>query len=209
VHDGRGGYCFEQNLLLGEALRAIGFVVTNLAARVLWGQPDDAITARSHMLLRVDLDGEPWIVDVGFGGVTLPCAIRLIPDLKQPTPLEPFRLTRSDGDWWLQVRLVDAWKPLYRFDLQTQHPVDYRASNYWISTHPASLFTTNLLAARTAPGCRFTLRNRELAAHTILGGTQRRTLSGVSELREVLEHTFQIRLPSHPDLDQRLGEVPA
>lgn len=24
VHEGRGGYCFEQNLLLGEALRSLG-----------------------------------------------------------------------------------------------------------------------------------------------------------------------------------------
>ena len=29
----RGGWCFEQNLLLGNALRALGFAVEDLAAR--------------------------------------------------------------------------------------------------------------------------------------------------------------------------------
>ncbi len=28
LHEGRGGYCFEQNLLLGSVLRAFGFQVT-------------------------------------------------------------------------------------------------------------------------------------------------------------------------------------
>jgi arylamine N-acetyltransferase len=54
IHDGRGGYCYEQNLLFGHVLRALGFQVTGLAARVLWTYyADDAITARSHQLLRV------------------------------------------------------------------------------------------------------------------------------------------------------------
>src|SRR5215831_16064297 len=34
VRDGRGGYCFEQNLLLKHAFDAPGFRVTGLAARV-------------------------------------------------------------------------------------------------------------------------------------------------------------------------------
>ena len=59
VRDGRGGYCFEQNLLFAHVLNALGFRVTGLAARVLWNQPEDAVTARSHMLLLLDLDGDP------------------------------------------------------------------------------------------------------------------------------------------------------
>ena len=34
VRDGRGGYCFEQNLLFAGVLEALGFRVTKLAARV-------------------------------------------------------------------------------------------------------------------------------------------------------------------------------
>src|SRR5688572_2362429 len=39
VHGKRGGYCFEQNNLLLLALRAIGYDVTPLGARVRWQIP--------------------------------------------------------------------------------------------------------------------------------------------------------------------------
>ncbi|MGC2223788.1 MAG: arylamine N-acetyltransferase [Methylocella sp.] len=54
VRGGRGGYCFEQNLLLKNVLNALGYRVTGLAPRVLWNAPEGAITPRGHMLLRVD-----------------------------------------------------------------------------------------------------------------------------------------------------------
>lgn len=209
VQDGRGGYCFEQNLLLGEALRAIGFEVTNLAARVLWNQPADAITARSHMLLRVELEDRSWLVDVGFGGMTLTGVLQLEQRLEQVTPHEPFRLLECDGDWYMQARLPAGWKTLYRFDLQQQYPIDYLASNYFLSTHPDSHFVTGLTAARAEPGRRLALRNREFALHTANGETTRRMLRSATEIREVLENDFLIRLPPHPELDRRLDSLPA
>ena len=77
VHDGRGGYCFEQNLLFAAVLRTIGFEVSGLIARVLWQHPEDAVTAQTHMLLRVDLDGGSWLADVGFGNQVLTGTLRL------------------------------------------------------------------------------------------------------------------------------------
>jgi N-hydroxyarylamine O-acetyltransferase len=209
VHEGRGGYCFEQNLLLGEALRAIGFEVTNLAARVTWNQPEDAITARSHMLLRVELEGRSWLVDVGFGGMTPTGALQLMPQAEQVTAHEPFRLLICEGDWYMQARLPAGWKTLYRFDLQLQYPIDYRASNYFLSTHPDSHFVTGLSAARAVPGQRLALRNREFTWHPTHGESTRRTLRSAMEIREVLENEFLIRLPLHPELDDRLDSLPA
>jgi N-hydroxyarylamine O-acetyltransferase len=209
VHEGRGGYCFEQNLLLGEVLRTIGFEVTNLAARVLWNQPEDAVTARSHMLLRVELEGGSWLVDVGFGGMTLTGALQLVPQVEQATPHEPFRLLLCEDDWYMQARLPAGWKTLYRFDLQQQYPIDYRAANYFLSTHPESHFVTGLTAARAEPGRRLALRNREFAIHAINAESTRRTLRSAIEIREVLENEFLIQLPRHPELDHRLDSLPA
>lgn len=209
VHDWRGGYCFEQNRLFGEALRAIGFTVTDLAARVLWGQPDDAITARSHMLLRVDLDGESWLADVGFGGTTPTGPLRLLPDIEQPTPHEPFRLQRrSADDWRLQVHAGDGWKTLYRFDLAPQYPIDYRARNWWTSTSPDSHFVTGLTVARAPAGRRLTLRNREFTIRAMGRATERRTLRDTGAIRAVLQDEFLIRLPEHPKLDGILDSLP-
>ena len=209
VSDGRGGYCFEQNRLLSDALRAIGFEVTDLAARVLWGHPEDAITGRTHMLLRVEVEGKSWLADVGFGGNTPTGPLELVPDVEQATPHEPCRLIRrDDSDWRLQLFAADAWQTLYRFNLQPQYPADYRVSNYWTSANPASHFVTGLTAARAPAGRRFTLRNRQFAEHIAGGATIQRTLATVAEIRAVLQNGFLIRLPEAPKLDETLARLP-
>ena len=209
VRDGRGGYCFEQNRLLSDALRAIGFHVTDLAARVLWGQPEDAITARTHMLLRVEADRKSWLADVGFGGNTPTGPLEFVPDVEQATPHEPFRLIRrDDSDWRVQLFAADAWKTLYRFDLQPQFPADYRVSNHWTSTHPDSHFVTGLTAARAPAGRRLALRNRQITEHAIGGGTTKRTLATATEIRGVLQDEFLIWLPNDPKLDEMLDRLP-
>jgi len=112
IEEGRGGYCFEQNRLLGSVLRAFGFQVTNLAARVLWNLPLWTITPRTHMLLQVDIDSEKYIADVGFGGLTLTSPLSLTPDIEQSTPHEPFRLIATDQTLIMQAYIGQEWKSL-------------------------------------------------------------------------------------------------
>lgn len=203
----RGGYCYEQNLLFKHALEVLGFPVTGLAARVLWGRQDDAITARSHMLLLVEADGEQLIADVGFGGQTLTGPLRLELDAVQDTPHEPFRLVEYDGDFLLQTKIRDVWKSLYRFDLQRQQLIDYELSSWYLSNHPQSHFVTGLRVARTLPGRRLNLLGKELTIHTLGEESMTRTMSSVDELCHVLESIFSIQLPAHPHLQERLARI--
>src|SRR5690606_7025466 len=77
VHQRRGGYCFEQNGLFQRVLAAMGFEVEALLARVLWRTPADAPPRpRTHMALRVMVEGEPWLADVGFGGCVMTAPLR-------------------------------------------------------------------------------------------------------------------------------------
>jgi N-hydroxyarylamine O-acetyltransferase len=209
VFQGRGGYCFEQNLLLGHALRQIGFEITDLAARVLWSQPEDAQTARSHMLLAVDLDGARWVVDVGFGGQTLTGVLELRPDVPQATPHGDFRLLCKDGQWRMQCRVQDQWRTLYRYDLSPQYPVDYEVSNYYVSTHPHSRFTQNLIAARPAPQGRLALQNRDYTFYPLpgQGEPQRRTLASGAEIMRVLADDFGLDVSGLPELAARLDTL--
>lgn len=209
VRDGRGGYCFEQNLLFGHVLKALGFSVTGLAARVLWNAPEGAITARGHMLLRVDLKEQPYIADVGFGGQTLTGPLRLEPDTEQTTPHEPFRLLQAGEDFVLQSKIGGTWKPLYRFDLQEQHLPDYEVTNWYLSNHPDSHFVNGLIAARPTPDRRYALRNNELTAHYLNGNTERRVLTSAAEMRETLEGVFGLTLPEAPELDAALARLTA
>ncbi len=149
VQDGRGGWCFEQNLLLGNALRALGFEVTDLAGRVLWGRAPDAVTPRSHRLLLVRAGGQEWLADVGFGGQTMSGVLELHSEASQQTPHEPFRLLRLPGEERrLESLIGDEWKPLCRFDLQPQLPIDFEAINYQLAHDPSSHFTQSLIVSR-------------------------------------------------------------
>jgi N-hydroxyarylamine O-acetyltransferase len=206
---GRGGYCFEQNTLLRHVLEAIGFRVTGLAARVLWGAPEAAITARGHMLLRVDVDETPYIVDAGFGLLTPTGPVRLEPHVAQVTPHEPFRLLPVGDDYLMQGRTGDAWRTLYRFGLEEHFPADYEVTNWYLSHNPASHFVTGLIAARSAPGRRFTLRNTDFAIHYLKGRTERRVLRTAAELRETLAGPFGLTLPDAPELDATLARLAA
>jgi len=207
VRDGRGGYCFEQNLLLSHALKALGFKVTGLAARVLWNASEGAITARGHMLLRIDLNDERFIADVGFGAMTLTGPLRLEPDIEQVTSHEPFRLVKAGEEFVMQAKAGDAWKPLYRFDLQEQFLPDYEVTNWYLSNHPSSHFVTGLIAARPTPDRRYALRNNELAVHHLNGSAERRVLTSAAELRETLEGAFRLTLPDAPELDVALEQL--
>ncbi|MGN6581596.1 MAG: arylamine N-acetyltransferase family protein [Bordetella sp.] len=195
VRAGRGGYCFEHNRLFQAALEALGFCVMPLAARVLWGPSPAAVPPRTHMLLLVEAQGERWIADVGFGGVTLPTPLRFEAGTTQDTPHEAFQLhALEDGGWLLRVRLGEVWRDVYRFDLVRQFDVDYAVSNFYVNKHPESPFVSNLLAARLAAGERHTLFNGRLG-HYASGSFSHRDLTRVAQLRQVLEEIFRIRLP--------------
>ncbi|MER8864918.1 arylamine N-acetyltransferase [Mesorhizobium sp. M0751] len=190
----RGGYCFEHNLIFMHVLKALGFAVTGLAARVLWGQPDDAITARSHMLLRVELDGRTYIADVGFGGLTLTAPLLLRPGLEQKTPHETFRMIETGDHFRLQANVGGDWRTMYRFDMQQNYEVDYSVSNYFLSTHPTSHFLSSVIAARALPDRRYALRNNRLSTHHLGGGTEQVEIATAAELADVLEG-LEIAIP--------------
>jgi N-hydroxyarylamine O-acetyltransferase len=146
----RGGYCFEQNSYLLAVLTELGFAARPLSARVRLQRPRDYTPARTHLILRVELDG-PWLVDVGFGSMSMASAIRLVLDEPQPTPHEPRRLVR-DGDLiFHQVQLAGEWNDIYELTLEEMPAIDREVANWYTSTHPQSSFKSRLLAARALP----------------------------------------------------------
>jgi N-hydroxyarylamine O-acetyltransferase len=190
----RGGYCFEQNILFMHVLRATGFTVSGLAGRVLWGRPEDSITPRSHMLLRIDLDGQTWLADVGFGGLTQTAPLLFEPGIEQRTPHESFRIVENGAYYRMQANTGGDWRTLYRFDLQEQFEVDYAITNYFLATNPSSHFRTGLIAARPFPGGRHSLANNRLTTHRLGDESVRRELTSAGEIIEALRTLFGITL---------------
>ena len=167
IRNRRGGYCYEQNSLLKRALVAMGFDVESLLARVRWMLAEDApLPPRSHMVLRVVIDGEPWLADVGFGVCTPTSPLRLTSDEPQTTAHESFRLTQTEEGHALEALLDSKWSTLYLLSRQPQLDVDYLQPNWYTATHPSSQFRQKIMIARTTPSARYTLLNDALTIRT-------------------------------------------
>lgn len=209
IHARRGGYCFEQNLLLSHVLQRLGFSVTPLAARVVWNAPPGTVRSRTHMLLGVDLEEGRYVADVGFGGLTLTAPLRLAADIEQTTPHETFRLVALEGGFAMEALLQNAWKPLYRFDLQPQLLPDYEMSNWYVATHPESHFTFVLMAALPTAQNRVALNNNQLTLYRADAPAEQRVLQNADELRTVLQETFGLALPETPEMTALLARLTA
>lgn len=193
VTGGRGGYCFEQNLLFAAALTAAGFFVTQLAGRVRYRT--DRILPRTHMLLLVETDEARWIADVGFGldGLMLPLPFAAGQESRQF--LWHYRAVEESGHWVVQSQREKAWTDLYAFSLETQHLADFEMANYYVSTHPESRFVQTLTAQLPTPEARYLLRNREFTVDRGDTATSR-VLADDDELLTVLAEIFGLRFPA-------------
>ena len=156
----RGGYCFEQNLLLKAALEALGAEVELFLARVRLGTPRSVTLPRSHLVLRVRADSTTWLADVGFG----------LGSLLEPLPFGPceehaqsgwrFRVVEEEPELVLQTAQEDAWLDVYGFVPDPVPFVDVETSNWFTSTHPRSPFVTGIMvSAHASDGSRSMLRD--------------------------------------------------
>jgi N-hydroxyarylamine O-acetyltransferase len=192
----RGGYCFEHNTLLAHVLMKLGFVVTPLAARVLYGQQPGARTPRTHMLLRVEAEGASWLVDVGFGGATLCTPLSLATEAEQQTPHELARVvTLSPLEYKLELFDGEKWFDVYRFESAAAEWVDYEVANWYTSASPESFFTFSLIVCAAREGGRAILFNEQFTERDLQGRvTEERTIANGAELAQCLRERFGIDL---------------
>lgn len=205
VTDGRGGYCYEQNLLLGSVLDALGFTFRHLTGWPRWQVAPGRLLPRTHLLLLVTIDGEEWIADVGFGGNTLTAPLRLNERGEQQTPHEPARLIERDGFLTIQPKIKNEWHDLVAFDLERQNFAELEMGNWFTSTHPRSRFRNELFLARSDTGVRYGLLDNVLTTHKLNGATERRTLANAAEIRDSITDVFRVRLPNDPQLNATLA----
>ena len=207
----RGGYCFEQNSFFLAVLRTLGFRATPLSGRVRLYAPREVVPPRTHLFLKVELDGEEWIADVGFGGLSLSSSIRYREAIEQETRHEPRRLVREDGRWFHQVRSGDGWMDGYEFTGEEMPPIDRELANWWTSAHPESRFRQNLMVNLAGPaGTRLNLTNREFTRRRGAEVLETTQLRSHDELVALLGDVFGIRIPegarlAAPNLDWSAG----
>jgi len=191
VAGGRGGYCFEQNTLFAAVLRALGFAVTTLEARV---RPPGApgLMPRTHGVLQVDLDGRAWLADVGFGGVGILGPVPL-DGAEQERHGDRHRVAAEGLLRVLQARAAHGWQDVYAIGPEPVHPIDWEVANHYTSTHPNSIFRRTLTVQDATPALRRALRGRTYT-ETRGGAAQARELPD-EEIIPLLADGFGLRLP--------------
>ncbi|WP_229870110.1 arylamine N-acetyltransferase family protein [Streptomyces phaeofaciens] len=198
VDGGRGGYCFEHNLLLAAVLERLGFPVTRLLARVRNGRR--LTRYRAHTVLVVSAGLELWAVDAGFGAEGLIEPVRLGAGEVTKVGAWSWRVIREQDQWVLQTLHEDGWFDLYTFRVERHFAVDFEVSNYYTAHHERSTFTGKVIAMRGTEDVQQTLVDRELTTRHGDGRTERTVLSGDAVVG-LLQDTFAIRLT---DRDARL-----
>ncbi|WP_219895106.1 arylamine N-acetyltransferase family protein [Aquisediminimonas profunda] len=190
IAERRGGWCFEQNGLLGWALAQMGFTVRRVSGGVLRSMNGDAALG-NHLALIVTID-RPYLVDAGFGG-----------SLAAPIPLaegshdhEPFKLTltKLDGGFWrFEEQLGDA---PFNFDFRDE-PADedlFARQCAWLQTDPGSPFVNNLVAQRRVGALHRVLRGRVFSTAGPEGQTSQ-VLDDADALVSVLRDHFALNVP--------------
>lgn len=152
VLQSRGGLCFELNGSLGNLLRALGYGVTDYAARYLRGE--STIPMRRHRVLKVEAIDGTWLCDVGIGEVAQREPIEMKEGPEQSQFGETYKLTKEDFlGWVLWDFHKGSWRKFYSFTEEPQLTVDYEAANFYCEKHPDSPFNKcEMFALKTLTG---------------------------------------------------------
>ena len=187
----RGGFCYELNGAFASLLRALGFSVTLLSARV--SREDGSASAEfDHLALLVQLE-EPWLADVGFGDSFL-APLRLKPDAEQEQPSGRFRIVQV-GDVMIvqRTRPGEFWKSQYQFTLSPWQLSDFAARCHYHQTSSESHFTRQRICTLPTPDGRITLSDLKLI-RTTRQIREERELQTEDEWREALKEFFGVQL---------------
>jgi len=205
ITEHRGGYCFEHNMLFKAVLTQIGFTVRGFGGRVLWNMDPSIVTSRTHMLLQVALDGQFYIADVGFGAITLTAPLLFAPDIVQETQHGLFRVLQKEKIYLLQVLQQKEWRPVYQFYTEVFEPIDCEVANWYVSTHPDSHFTNQLIAAKVDDDGRYTLNNSVLNIRYDSGRKESIELQHIDDIIKTLQNVFGIQTDKLDNLAESLA----
>jgi N-hydroxyarylamine O-acetyltransferase len=182
----RGGFCYELNGLFAALLRALGFEVAMLSARVA---DDDGAFGPDfdHMVLMVTL-GERWLVDVGFGDSFLE-PLLLDERGEQFQGRRVYRIDREGAQFSLMQRTMrEAWKTQHRFTLKPYHYSDYAEMCRYHQTSAQSHFTRARICTRATPAGRITLSGMRFITTAPDGGRREQVLTDQEHAVALREH---------------------
>lgn len=187
----RGGYCFEQNGLFYEILEELGFAVSLYLCRVIHNQ--DIHPGLTHRITMVELDGERYVADVGFG----PMGPRKPVSMSKTELRDEHRVFRiaepRTGEYHMQTLKDGEFYSLYRFELSRYGQMDCELGHFYSHKHPKASFVNDLVASRIMDHEVRSLRNREYWV-IAPSGEQKNNVSDAHQLKTILRDEFDIQI---------------
>ncbi|WP_031005099.1 arylamine N-acetyltransferase family protein [Streptomyces sp. NRRL F-5727] len=191
----RGGFCYELNTAFAALLRALGYRVELLQARVFG--PDGRVgIPYDHMALLVETeDGGRWLADVGFGDHSHhPLAFDERGEQADPSGVFLIQeVPGAAGD----LDVVRDGKPRYRLEPRPRALADFEAGAWYHRTSPESHFTRGVICSLLTEDGRVSIGGRKLY-RTVAGERTERELGTDEELREAYRELFGIVLDALP-----------
>jgi N-hydroxyarylamine O-acetyltransferase len=187
----RGGYCFELNSLLLNALTELKFEVRPLLGRVMYR--NNGINARTHVVLLITINGKEFLADVGFGGPGYYSPLPFEIGREDVQPHGTFRVICDEIHGYLaQKKIEKGWLTLYCFNRDFVFPADFALSNFYTSQYPESHFRHSLIMALHLPNGRYTLLNKTFTS-VIDRQTTIQEIASQEDLLKILREKFKIK----------------
>ena len=190
----RGGYCFEQNGLFFTALTELGFKCHANMARVHRNRPQPG--GRTHHINLVELDGQIWVCDVGFGGSGFRQPLMLQVDVEVEQLGEIYRWHKNDEHgFYLQKKMEQEWQPFYTFKIEPALPIDLAMANFYTSNSSDHIFRDAILGTRMTDHGRVTLSDHTFKVFDLTKGTlEKETVTDFAEYLGNLKKHLGVQL---------------
>ncbi|XP_026217081.1 arylamine N-acetyltransferase, pineal gland isozyme NAT-10-like [Anabas testudineus] len=172
VNQRRGGFCFENNGLFSWLLRKLGFQITLLSAQVkspitgCYGPPFD------HLVLMVNIEGQRWLCDVGFGVPGFSVPLSLETSAVQEQGHRVYRIREGLGMHFLEWQKEEnrgadgEWTEIYKFTFEPRCLEDFTEMCQYHQSSPCSVFFCKSLCTVLKPSGRLTYIGRRLITVT-------------------------------------------
>ena len=195
VEQGDGGYCFEHNKLFSEVLSSLNYNVRSVLARVLYNKNVENPTCpKTHRLILLEMEGETYVVDVGFGysGPKQPVRLSMTPT---EGPMgDKYRVMQNENrDYLLQTLRGGEFFTLYSFDLNRYNDWDFEMAHFFSHKHPTAGFVNNLVVARVLDKEVRSLRNGTYQRISP-GCIEETEITNYKELQRILSNEFNHQL---------------
>jgi len=160
----RGGFCYELNGLFYALLEKLEFDVRIISGGVYEEDNGEFSPEYDHMALLVEIDGETWLVDVGFGEfVRIPLNIDTTEEQVDNNRI--YRVRPWDDGSYLAVERRDdgdGWSPEYKFRPVERKLDEFQKRCRFHQTSKASHFTRKKICSLPTENGRITLTGKKL-----------------------------------------------